>query len=474
MQTLMPVFGCKNSCYNRGPQLLKLQQLRFKELFIKGDSLYMVQILPFAGWRFDLSQVGALSEVTAPANSLIDESLQRTLYRQHPCNAVRLVLNREEPGDTSPSDRCTRADDFWRLWKREGILIREHDAAFYIIETTFKSSGLERTRWSVIARLQLPDSSESASEIPTVVKADPERVTEQSALRRICHASLVPVVALLTDTTGGDSDPRSLSDHFEFVVRQVPPVECHNDDGVRHRMWPLTNPTLCSELQRRFANFSLRITGGYEEYLAAKADPDRARTSDPNDASRSVLACLIPADDPGLEFLPHLLSRNLSAPMSAEQIRAILGAEFQCQFVGNEPTASEDATELARINSEQPCIAVGTCDGVWMLVTDSPSITPAVNEFLIDRINRAINTATSTNEPLQSHQLAAPNASLAKRSKACFHANPLSIQFIEPARTPDELLQLVDAGRLLSESGACVSPGIPTGLTFLSTQNPGA
>lgn len=469
----MPVFGCKNSCYNQSPQL-KLQRLRLEELFIKGDSLYMVQILPFAGWRFDLSQVGALSEVTAPANSLIDESLQRSLYRQHPCNAVRLVLNREEPGDTSPSDRCTRADDFWRLWKREGILIREHDAAFYIIETTFKSAGHERTRWGVIARLQLPDSSESDSEIPTIVKADPQCVSNQSALRRKCHASLVPVVALLTDTTGADSDPRSLSDHFEFVVRQVPPVECHNDDGVRHRMWPLTNPTLCSELQRRFANFSLRIVSGYEEYLAAKADPDRARTSDPNDASRSVLACLIPADDPGLEFLPHLLSRALSAPMSTEQIRAILGAEFQCQFVGNEPTASEDAAELARINSEQPCIAVGTSDGVWMIVTDSPSTIPAANEFLIDRINRAISTATSTNESLQSHQLAEPNASLAKRSAACFHSSPLSIQFIEPARTADELLQLSDAGLILAESGARLAPGILTGLTFLSTQNPGA
>lgn len=434
----------------------------------------MVQILPFAGWRFDLSQVGALSEVTAPANSLIDETLQRTLYRQHPCNAVRLVLNREEPGDTSSAERCTRADDFWRLWKREGILLREHDAAFYIIETTFKSSGHERTRWSVIARLQLPDSADSDSEVPTVVKAVAQRVADQSALRRVCHASLVPVVALLADTTGADSDPRSLSDHFEFVVRQVPPVECHGDDGVRQRVWPLTNPTLCSELQRRFASFSLCIIGGYEEYLAAKADPDRARTSDPNDASRSVLACLIPADDPGLEFLPHLLSRTLPGPKSAAQIQELLGPEFQYQFVGSEPTASEDAAELARINSEQPCIAVGTSDGAWMIVTDSPSITPAVNEFLIDRINRAINTATSTNESLQSHQLAEPNTSLAKRSAACFESEPLSIQFIEPARTSDELLQLSDAGLTLPESGACLSPGIPTGLTFLSTQNPGA
>ena len=433
----------------------------------------MVQILPFAGWRFDLSQVGALSEVTAPANSLIDETLQRTLYRQHPCNAVRLVLNREEPGDTSPDDRCKRADDFWRLWKREGILLHEHDAAFYIIETTFRLSGHERTRWSIIARIQLTDSVEQDLEIPSVVKADGQRVADQSALRRVCHASLVPVVALLADTTGADSDPRSLSDHFEFVVRQVPPVECYGDDGVRYRTWPLTNPTLCSELQRRLANFSLCIIGGYEEYLAAKADSGRVRTSDPNDASRSVLACLIPADDPGLEFQPHLLSRPLPTLMSIQQIREQLEPEFECQFVGSEATASDDAAELARINSEQPCVAVGTSDGAWMIVTDSLSNDVPANELLSERINGKINKDSSTKESLTSHRFTGQSSSLARQSRELFQASSSSLQLIEPARTSAELLKTSDAGIQLSEFGAQLCPGVPSGFAFLSTQNPG-
>lgn len=434
----------------------------------------MVQILPFAGWRFDLSQVGALSEVTAPANSLIDEKLQTALYRQHPCNVVRLVMNRAEPGDASSADRCARADDFWRLWKREGILIREHDAAFYVIETTFGSSGHERTRWSVIARLQLPDSGEPNSEIPTVVKADLQRVGDQSLLRRTLHASLVPVIALLTDTTGADSDSRSLSDHLEFVVRQVPPVECYGDDGVRHRMWPLTNPTLCSELQRRFANFSLCIVGGYEEYLAAKADPDRTRTSDPNDSSRSVLACLIPADDAGLEFLPHLLSRNLPSAISAMQLRQLLGEEFQCQFVGAEPTASEDAAELARINSDQPCIAAGTSDGSWSIISDAAPVSRSNDESIIDRIAQRIDETTSTTALLISHRLRGSGVGLAKLSLSLFQSNPTSLQLVEPARTPDELLRLSGEGIIHSADAAQLHPHVPTGLAFLSTQNPGA
>lgn len=79
----------------------------------------MAQLLPFCGWRFDLSQVGALHEVTAPPTYDIDQDLQRVLYRRHPCNVVRLVRSRGEPGDTSSADRVIRGDDFLTLWKKK-------------------------------------------------------------------------------------------------------------------------------------------------------------------------------------------------------------------------------------------------------------------------------------------------------------------------------------------------------------------
>jgi hypothetical protein len=186
-----------------------------------------------------------------------------------------------------------------------------------------------------------------------------------------------------------------------------------------------------------------------------------------------VLVCLIPSDDPAIEFLPHLLSRNLPSPISAEQLRELLGAEFQCQVVGAEPTASEDAAELARINSEQPCLAMGTSDGIWIIVSDAEPVVVSPDELLIDRINRKINRATSTNELLVSHSLTASVGVLAKSSLALFQSNPSSLQFIEPARTSDELLKLSDAGVCLPEFGARLHPGVPTGLAFLSTENPG-
>ncbi len=59
----------------------------------------MPDIRPFRGVRYDMAQVGALSDVVAPPYDVIDPALQDRLYEASPYNIIRLELNREEPGD---------------------------------------------------------------------------------------------------------------------------------------------------------------------------------------------------------------------------------------------------------------------------------------------------------------------------------------------------------------------------------------
>ena len=40
-----------------------------------------------------------MSDVIAPPYDIIGPELQDQLYKKHPANAIRLILNREEPGD---------------------------------------------------------------------------------------------------------------------------------------------------------------------------------------------------------------------------------------------------------------------------------------------------------------------------------------------------------------------------------------
>ena len=424
----------------------------------------MVQILPFAGWRYDLSQVGALSEVTAPPSMIVDETLQRILYRQHPCNAIRLVMNREEPGDSTTQARSWRADEFWRLWKREGILLHEHENALYIVETTFQMGGQERTRWSVLCRLSLLQDSESPDgTVRVLVQPTIQEIARATELRRVCTASLTPAVALLTDVTGQDSDPRSLSDHFENVVRQMPPVECIEDDGTRHRVWPMTNQDARTELTQRLAMFSICMIGGVAEYQAAKATKEISSSKDPNNPGRTTLVCLIPADDPGVEFLPHVSLQTVSPSLTTADVQRILSAELTCQAVGNEITAGEDAAELAGLNAQQPCLALGTPDGWWTIVWPPVTNSPMPSADLVQKVSQLImaDGAGSSGPVTQRLPLSGRDF-----GKFLHQSKTKGLLMVEPAWAAPDLVSRSPDDPLLPEASVRLHPSVPTGLVY--------
>jgi len=83
----------------------------------------MPEIQAFRGIRYDLGHVGSLSDVTAPPYDVISPELQDALYKRHPYNIVRLILNRIEPADDNEANnRYTRAAQFFKRWKAEGVL----------------------------------------------------------------------------------------------------------------------------------------------------------------------------------------------------------------------------------------------------------------------------------------------------------------------------------------------------------------
>jgi uncharacterized protein (DUF1015 family) len=77
----------------------------------------MPEIQAFRGLRYDLGHVGSLSDVIAPPYDVINPALQDELYKKHPANVVRLILNRDEPGDGEGNNRYSRAAQFLKNWR---------------------------------------------------------------------------------------------------------------------------------------------------------------------------------------------------------------------------------------------------------------------------------------------------------------------------------------------------------------------
>src|SRR6476469_1120954 len=106
----------------------------------------MPDIRPFRGTRYDMTRVGALSDVVAPPYDVIDAALQDRLYAASPYNIIRLELNRPEPSDDATANRYTRASGFLKEWLRAGVLRPDAAAALYLCHQTYTVEGRSFTR----------------------------------------------------------------------------------------------------------------------------------------------------------------------------------------------------------------------------------------------------------------------------------------------------------------------------------------
>src|SRR5438132_588669 len=115
----------------------------------------MADIRAFRAFRYDLGRVGALGDVVAPPYDVIDPPLQQTLYDRSPYNVIRLILNKEEPGDNGSDNRYTRAAGCLRDWVRDDVLIQDSARALYVYHQDFEVEGQRYTRKGFLARIRL-------------------------------------------------------------------------------------------------------------------------------------------------------------------------------------------------------------------------------------------------------------------------------------------------------------------------------
>lgn len=331
----------------------------------------MVQLLPFCGWRYDLSQVGALSDVIVPAGSAVTPGQQSDLYRLHPCNAIRLTHNRSEPADSGPLASAKRADDFFRLWRREGILVHDHSAAWYVLQTLSQQGSDTTERWGVLGLLPLEATPEQTHFTATAQPASDAELSRLLQLQSLCRADFAPLCLFAEDGSAAEETPAEL---LQRLTRLITPTECWLDSGTRHRLWTVTSPAAIAAISQRLEEQQLSLFDGAAAFQASAQMLQHLRSAGETGGieipAARRLACLLFTDNLRTCFLPRI--HRINGPVvsgellrsAAEKVPGLL-----CQFVGNEPWALADALELAGLNADQPCLAIGTSDGEWHLLS---------------------------------------------------------------------------------------------------------
>ena len=323
----------------------------------------MPDIQPFHGLRYDLGHVGSLSDVIAPPYDVIDAELQSELYKKHPANVVRLILNREEPGDDGSTNKYTRAAQFLRRWQKEGVLFAEPEAAIYVYHQEFEVEGQKHTRRGFMCRTRLERFGEGKIYPHEETHSGPK--ADRLLLTKACKTNLSQIFGLYPDA---ENEAQNL---LEAAVADQTPLEATDHLGVKHRVWPITDLAVHSKLTAIMGPRPVFIADGHHRYETAcnyRDELAQAGELSPEHPANFVLMMCVSMSDPGMIVLPtHRLFRGMPK-MTAPELAEKLGGNFETKVVGQGTKLAESVWEDIEMEGKQGWLAFYTAeDDSWTL-----------------------------------------------------------------------------------------------------------
>jgi len=330
----------------------------------------MPEIQAFRGIRYDLGHVGSLSDVIAPPYDVIDAALQERLYKQHPANVIRLILNREEPGDDDSHNRYSRAARFLRNWRSEGVLFTESDPAVYVYHQKFDYAGQTFTRRGFMARVRLQRFGEGNIYPHEETMSGPKQ--DRLLLTRACKANLSQIFGLYPDP---QSEAQNL---LEQAIVGRTPLSATDHLGVEHRMWPVYDEKTITALNSVVGPKPTFIADGHHRYeTACNYREELIAAGGPlpsNHPANFVLMMCVGMSDPGMIVLPtHRLFRGLPS-LTCEELIAKLGGDFTCRVAGEGSDLAPTVWEKIEAGGKQGTLGLFTQkDERWVIAKITPA-----------------------------------------------------------------------------------------------------
>ncbi|WP_145347038.1 DUF1015 family protein [Rosistilla ulvae] len=323
----------------------------------------MPEISAIRALRYNLGHVGNLSDVVAPSVDALRLEQRDILYKRHPAGCIRLIANREEPGDVRGSSD-QRAAKFWRRWQTEGVLQHEAAPEVYIYQQTFADGDQSVSMRGILCGVRF-DSPEdrrlySASEMDDAI------VQERFDLVRQCAANFSPVVGLC-------SDPGDRLQHLlDSAIQDGLEITCVDDAGVRHSMWPISDARTIGAIQEIVGPSPMLVAAGEdrvrasERYFSWLQEHEGPVASD--HPANFVLTLIWRLED-SVDLL-HSSHRVFGGgnPISSEDLVARIGECFTCNTIAEGPDAAEIAWTPISTSDHQGRLAIycGT-DRRWVL-----------------------------------------------------------------------------------------------------------
>src|SRR4051794_36477502 len=311
------------------------------------DGLVMA---PFRALRYDTSRV-RLDQVLAPPYDVIDDRQRSELAARDPHNVVRLTLPRDEGGE-SGYDVAARTLAEGRA---DGTLVPDATSALYVYEEQADGPGQR----GLVGALGLSPAEDGIVLPHENTMAGP--VADRLALMAAVEADLEPIF-LVYD--GGGAASRLVAG----ADRDDPIVDVTTPDGLRHRLWGVTDPALLAEVAADLRGRRAVIADGHHRYAPfLRYQSDRHGQGDGAGPWDLGLAFLVD----GSAFGPQVHAIHRVVPgLSAEAAATAARTGFTVQPVSGSLDDALDA--LAKAGVDGAAFVVTDGDASWLLTDPDP------------------------------------------------------------------------------------------------------
>ena len=229
--------------------------------------------------------------------------MQARYLAASPYNLVRIILGERKASDNDSDNVYTRAAAHLDNWIREGILAQDPAPGLYAYLQEFQvpDSGQKLTRKSFIGIGKIEDYSANIVFRHEQTLTGPKK--DRLELLRHTRAHFGQIFMLYPDPVG------EIDQVLDEVTTGTPAVNVPDDDGARHLLWPITDPSRVAQIQTLMSPKKLLIADGHHRYETALA----YRNENPGDAAAQyVMMTFVNMHSPGVKILAtHRVLRNL-------------------------------------------------------------------------------------------------------------------------------------------------------------------
>jgi uncharacterized protein (DUF1015 family) len=230
-----------------------------------------LELAPFRGIRYARDKVTGLAEVTSPPYDVIAHDIADQLRAADPHNVVRLILPRHATG--RGGDVYDDAAGQLRRWQDEQILVPDREPSLYVYEQAAAGhpAAARATQRGLIGALRVLPLG--AGVIRPHENVAPGPVAGRLQLMEATQANLEPIF-LLYDGTGPSAAARVVA---QAATGRDPLVDAVTADGVRHRLWAVSDPGELAAIAADLAPRDALIADGHHRYAAYLRLADRHR-----------------------------------------------------------------------------------------------------------------------------------------------------------------------------------------------------